>query len=439
MTAPTAGAILDLNRGATGGLLLSNVALPDLSVIPANTFVNISTEQDTNQELVGMIVYNTDATTGIGIHVWDGYDWIKPCAPPAPGPITFSDTTICGVGATVEASVTPVTGATGYDWTLPNGLDILATSPDGSAITIGWTVAGVYLADSIVVRAVSSSCGAGSRRVATQGVTVSALPTIPTGGTVSNSGNTFTFAVTSPPSGQEIDWYDAASGGNNVATGASFLKTLSVTTTYYAESRNTTTGCVSTSRLAVEAVVIRSVSGCVSTPNVAIASANVAFASGSEHTYNDLTFSPPVKIVGLPARTTQFDGGSTSTDSYKADYRDHPTNTDTYGSWFSWCMVKQYEDILCPGAWRVPTHAEFTTYIGGSIVVLFSSLPTNHGWLLGGRIIGSSMSNMGSYGYCWSSTVGDAISIAHAVTVTSSYVRSESQSRDTGISLRCVQ
>lgn len=54
-----------------------------------------------------------------------------------------------------------------------------------------------------------------------------------------------------PPSGSTVDWYTAASGGTPVATGMnSYTPSVSSTTTYYAESRNTTTSAKSATRTA---------------------------------------------------------------------------------------------------------------------------------------------------------------------------------------------
>jgi hypothetical protein len=150
-------------------------------------------------------------------------------------------------------------------------------------------------------------------------VTVGAIPAKPTGtGIATNVGNNFTFSA-SVPVDHEIYWYTTETGGSPISDKigiSSFSETLTGTKTYYAESRNTTIGCVSTSRLAVIGFVFRAVSGCATTPKVVITPANVAFAAGTEHTYPDnedsLTFSPPLKIVGLTARTTQFDGGSST-------------------------------------------------------------------------------------------------------------------------------
>ncbi|MDR2087671.1 MAG: hypothetical protein LBP72_10960 [Dysgonamonadaceae bacterium] len=431
LTAPTAGALLDLNRGATGGLLLSNVALPNLSVIPANTFVNISTEQDTNKELVGMIVYNTDATTGVGIYVWDGYDWIKPCAPPIPGPITFSGATICG-GATFTAKIDSVKGATSYVWTLPAGLT--GTSND-TIITITGAV-DTYSAGSITVRAVSS-CGGGTRRESTKDVTIVAIPNIPSNPSSNSgsSGSNITFSAT-PPANCTIDWYDALSGGNKIASGSPYSPTLTSTQTYFAESRNLTTGCVSATRLPVTGTVV--IAGCDPLPAIPlISSANVDFASGSDvTTTSGLVFSPPIKIIGKGDKKTLA-----STSNSLIDYRDHTnaTNTNLYGSWFTWCMVATYADVLCPSPWHVPSLDEFQTYYNAETNVGVTVKYGMHGWLLGGCAYGGSVDNTGPTGYYWSSTEDSSDSGYYALVNSSLFSPSSYTYRYFGFSLRCVR
>jgi hypothetical protein len=67
-----------------------------------------------------------------------------------------------------------------------------------------------------------------------------------------------TFSAT-VPEGHTIDWYDASGAGSIVDGGSgvtSFSPTLTDTTTYYAQARNTTVAtCVSASRLAVKGTV----------------------------------------------------------------------------------------------------------------------------------------------------------------------------------------
>lgn len=62
-----------------------------------------------------------------------------------------------------------------------------------------------------------------------------------------------------PPAGSTVDWYANSIGGNVLATGLDVTNyttpSISNTTIYYAQSRNTTSGCVSSTRTAVTATV----------------------------------------------------------------------------------------------------------------------------------------------------------------------------------------
>lgn len=84
-------------------------------------------------------------------------------------------------------------------------------------------------------------------------------PNAPTGtnGSRMNAG-TVSLSATAP-SGSTVDWYANATGGNVLAggLGATTYTTPSIsnTTIYYAQSRNTSTGCVSSTRTAVTATV----------------------------------------------------------------------------------------------------------------------------------------------------------------------------------------
>ncbi len=83
-------------------------------------------------------------------------------------------------------------------------------------------------------------------------MTENALPTAPTSGGDQteceiNPIQTLT-AMATPPAGSNLIWYDAASGGSVIAS--PILNSLG-TITYYAESENSTTGCISNSRTAV--------------------------------------------------------------------------------------------------------------------------------------------------------------------------------------------
>ncbi len=84
-------------------------------------------------------------------------------------------------------------------------------------------------------------------------------PAAPTGtnGSRMNAG-TVSLSATAP-SGSTVDWYANSSGGNVLTGGLGVTNfttpSLTSTTTYYAQARNTSTGCVSSSRTAVVATV----------------------------------------------------------------------------------------------------------------------------------------------------------------------------------------
>jgi hypothetical protein len=103
-------------------------------------------------------------------------------------------------------------------------------------------------------------------------VTVHSLPATPTSpvpATRCGAGNV-TIGATAP-GGVAVDWYSAASGGTPFATDAATI-TVSATNTasYYAQARNTSTGCISAARLAVTVTI-----------NTAVAQATISGSSSN--------------------------------------------------------------------------------------------------------------------------------------------------------------
>ena len=86
-TQPEKGAVLDLKKttseGYLGGMLLPQVNITDLGYIPA-AFTdadkmpgyNAANGVDTNTDLAGLVVYNTNIVTA-GVYMWDGDNWIQ--------------------------------------------------------------------------------------------------------------------------------------------------------------------------------------------------------------------------------------------------------------------------------------------------------------------------------------------------------------------------
>lgn len=149
-----------------------------------------------------------------------------PGAPSQPGVIT-GNSTFCS-GSTYTYSISAVTDATTYNWTVPAGATINSGQGTTSvSITFGST-AGIIAVDA------GNSCGTSTQ--STLNVTV-ANPTIltTTPGSAICSG-TVTLGATAS-SGATVHWYTGPSGGTAVATGNSYTTpSLSATTTYYVEA-----------------------------------------------------------------------------------------------------------------------------------------------------------------------------------------------------------
>ena len=86
--------------------------------------------------------------------------------------------------------------------------------------------------------------------------------TSPTAPTVTNGSRSLAGTVSlsaAAPAGSTIDWYANSTGGNVLSGGSGTLSfttpSISTTTTYYVQSRSTSTGCVSSTRSAVVATV----------------------------------------------------------------------------------------------------------------------------------------------------------------------------------------
>jgi hypothetical protein len=142
-------------------------------------------------------------------------------------------------------------------WTATNGAAIgLANSGTGNIAAFTATNAGT----SNIVATFTVTPQGGDAKTFT--ITVLPRPAAPTAGTAPAicSGSTGSVSAT-PPSGSVVDWYDAggtllASGSNTYTTPSALTaSTTTITVTYYAESRNSTTGCRSTTRTPVSFTV----------------------------------------------------------------------------------------------------------------------------------------------------------------------------------------
>ena len=139
-TIPVKGAVLDLDNpgGYTGGLKLPNVSITDLKQIPADFTENAGITTTTDKTaLTGIVVYNTNTTTGIGVYYWDGEKW-RPASAGSGGAMTIEPNplpTFPKEGDTKDITVTSpdADGISGdYTFTVISGSDFASVSPDRS-------------------------------------------------------------------------------------------------------------------------------------------------------------------------------------------------------------------------------------------------------------------------------------------------------------------
>jgi gliding motility-associated-like protein len=148
---------------------------------------------------------------------------------PTPAAPTAAGASIC-VGSSTTLTATAPGGT--YEWyDAATGGTLLMTNAS-------YTTPALSSTTTYYVQTIISSC-AGPRTAVV--VTVNPIPAAPTAANITIcSGNTGTVTATSP--GGIYQWYDAASGGTLLSTGASYTSpALTVTTTYFVQS--TIAGC----------------------------------------------------------------------------------------------------------------------------------------------------------------------------------------------------
>ena len=174
------------------------------------------------------------------------------------GTVSINTATIASNGNNCLSDTDPLSGvlliataagATSYTWYKDGGEE-----PVQSGTSRSYTVkeSGTY-----TVEGINATCTG----LASAGFPVAThlRPDVPTSLSADSRCDTVTFSASLPENcaaNCTIDWYAAAGGGSAVAAGTTSWSTvLESATTYYAEARDVTTGCVSASRLAVTGTV----------------------------------------------------------------------------------------------------------------------------------------------------------------------------------------
>ncbi len=204
-------------------------------------------------------------------------------------PATGTNGSRCGTG-----SVTLSASSSG------NVIDWYAASTGGTALltasnsftTPSISSSTLYYAEA---RNINTGCISATRTAVTATINVTTIPT----GTNGSRCGTGIVLISASSSGNVIDWYAASTGGTALLSGSNSYTTPSIaaTTTYYAEARNTTTGCISATRTAVTATV----NSFPATPIIS-AGGPTTFCNGGSVT---LTSSSAINNVWSTGATTQ--------------------------------------------------------------------------------------------------------------------------------------
>ncbi|WP_282162860.1 leucine-rich repeat domain-containing protein [Ulvibacterium marinum] len=167
-----------------------------------------------------------------------------------PGTASGSNKSRCGNGRLTLTASPGSNGNTIRWYSAASGGTLLHTGNNYTTPTLSSTT--TYYAQSYNN---GTGCSASTRRT----ITATISPTV---GTASGSGSArcgngrLTLTASPGSNGNTIRWYSAASGGTLLSTGNSFTTpTLSTTTTYYAQSYNSGTGCGASTRRAVTATI----------------------------------------------------------------------------------------------------------------------------------------------------------------------------------------
>lgn len=330
----------------SGGITLSNAGNYRLTNTAGSNFDWISPPFVTQTEAYNIISITSVTTSQLFSNIQFEYDNQSSVAPT---PITsivgttnyYVTQTVSGCTsgpATIEVNV--VSGGTGMTTTAASStptLCINTTLTNITHTTTGATGIGLptglpmgvnaaFASNTITISGAPTNSGTFNYSIpltggcgpvyATGTITVNASPAAPSGTGNSRCGTGTVSISATPGSGETIDWYSVATNGTILTGGAgatSFTTpSISTTITYYAEARNTTTGCVSATRTAVVATV-NTIPSAPSTTGglICIGSTATLSASGAGATDKYVWYS--VASVGTPLKTSTNNADNTYT------------------------------------------------------------------------------------------------------------------------------
>ncbi|MDR3133099.1 MAG: PEGA domain-containing protein [Prevotellaceae bacterium] len=172
-----------------------------------------------------------------------------------------------------------------------------------------------------------------------------------------------------------------------------------------------------------KSLVIRSTPGCVAST---IDLEEVGFVSNNTWEIENQMWSAPVTATYCEKAT--FNSGTEG--NYREDCRRHPQAK--YGHLFSWCMVANYDTLLCPSPWRVPNKADFDRLEKNTTGSYLTSQ-----WGLSGYARASQMANVESQGYILSRSEYSSV-FAYNLGYHSNRLSVEAPNKQYGMQVRCV-
>lgn len=239
--------------------------------------------------------------------------------PPAPTVANGTTVQSCSGSAVTLTIASPTAGFT-YNWyNAATGGTLVATGTSFTTAVLNATV--IYYAEAVN----STGCSSSTRTKVT--VNVNDLPSAPVVADASGSttptvcsGSTATLKATSNTPGVIFNWYDAATGGNLVFTGATFTTApLTANVIYYVAAVSSTSGCASPTRTAIAITVtsppvtpvpvsanVTVCSGSPATLGVASPLAGATYRWYSDAARTNLVFTGPTFVTGPISVNTPF-------------------------------------------------------------------------------------------------------------------------------------
>jgi uncharacterized protein (TIGR02145 family) len=426
----------------------------------------------------GLLLYNT---TSNKINYWTGSTWREILnSPPIIGPIT-GNTTVCQ-GSTQTYSITAVSGATSYTWSVPSGSTITSGQGTNSInVSIGSNSGNVT---------VYASNGCGNSNTQSLAITVTPIPSAPTANAASSVTQTSFTANWSAVTGATTYYLDVNT--NSSFTGTWILNNQNVgNVTTYSVSGLT---CNTTYYYRV-----RAANSCGTSANSNVITVTTAFCPGSCGAQVWMTAN---MNVGTRVNGSANQNNDSQVEKYC--YNDQDANCTTYGGLYQWAEAMQIaytynsndyptdytcdpcgssgRQGICPSGYHIPTDLEWSRYewcvensispAGGTSL---STFQTGTGWRgsisstagpgaklkasninspawdgtnasgftalpAGLRYPGGGFDNLGSYAYIWSATEYSATNAWYRTLGTSEWQSHRYNLNKTyGYSVRCLK